>query len=105
MSDTIPNPIEVVEQKKKAAIARYRAAMHAMQTGVAVQMVTDPDEAATSPKHLRVGVNSALVDNSALAQLLIDKNIITELEYFEALAAMAEAEQEKYEKMIGHKLA
>lgn len=62
---------------------RYRAALHAMQTGVAAMIGCDNS---TTPKHLRVGVNSALCDNSALTMLLIKKGIITEDECDKALA-------------------
>lgn len=84
--------------KADAARRRYVAAAHAMQTGVAYVMEKDPSE--TTPKHLRVGVNSAMVDHGALAKLLIEKGIITEDEYFEALAEIMEAEAANYEKTV-----
>lgn len=77
---------------------RYQAAIHAMQTGVAAKMAIDPSE--TTPKHLRVGVNSAMVEHSALAGLLIAKGVITEAEYLEALALGMEREQALYEKWL-----
>ena len=77
---------------------RYEQALHAMQSGVAMQMNWDAKD--TTPKHLRVGVNAALVDSSALAQLLMNKGIITEDEYFSALADMAEFEVKRYEEII-----
>lgn len=58
----------------------YLAASHAMQSGVAIMMNCDDSE--TQPKHLRVGVNSALISNGALVALLIEKGIFT-LEEFE----------------------
>ena len=73
---------------------RYKAAAHAMQSGVAMEM--NYDSSSTQPKHLRVGVNSALVDSSALAELLITKGVITKDEYFEAIAAGMEREAESY---------
>lgn len=55
----------------------------------------------TSPKHLRVGVNTSKVDQSALVKLLINKGIFTEIEYEEALADAMEAEKRRYEIYLG----
>ncbi|GAB3884445.1 hypothetical protein [Terrabacter terrigena] len=82
---------------------RYLAAMHAMQSGVAMEM-QDPTIKATDPKHLRVGVNSAQVGQAALAQLLIARGIFTLDEYLEALAVEAEAEAERYRARLSAKL-
>jgi hypothetical protein len=82
-----------------AARARYMAAAHAMQTGVAAKMQREPAE--TTPKHLRVGVNSAMVGNAALAKLLIEKGIFTEAEYFQAQADAMEAERDAYATGLG----
>lgn len=82
---------ESVEQ----AEARYTAASHAMQSGVAQSMEIDP--ASTTPKHLRVGVNSAHVSDSALVELLIDKGIFTREEFYTALADAMENEVASYE--------
>ncbi len=82
--------------------ARYAAAMHAVQSGVAVMMNFDggTERGETSPKHLRTGVNSALVDSGALAGLLMRKGVITEEEYLEALAEAAEREKLAYEQRL-----
>lgn len=85
---------DVVPETAEEAIERYHAAAHAMQTGVATKMAFDPAE--TTPKHLRVGVNSAMVDHSALAKILMDKGILTEAEYFTALADAMEREVDLY---------
>ena len=77
---------------------RYENAMHGVQTGVAFLMQKDTRE--TDPKHLRVGVNSALLEQAALASLLISKGIITSDEYENALAEMAEREQIMYEDKL-----
>jgi hypothetical protein len=74
---------------------RYQRAAHAMQSGVAMEMNYRPQP--TEPKHLRVGVNAAMVDHGALAKLLIDKGIITQAEYLDALAAGMETEAKRYE--------
>ena len=98
MGDTIPNPIETIARRIEAAKARYKAAAHAMQTGVAFTMDSNPSE--TSPKHLRVGVNSAMVEHGALVHLLMQKGIITEVEYLESLADFMEKERDSYVKML-----
>jgi hypothetical protein len=82
------------EEKEAAANARYQAAMHAVQSGIALHM--NYDRKFCNPKHLRVGVNSALVDDEAMADLLIAKGVFTRLEYLEALAAAAEREVERW---------
>lgn len=57
----------------------YMQLMHDMQTGVKFikEHTGDTDESATGSKHLRVGVNSALVSNAALAVTLIEAGVIT----------------------------
>jgi len=84
------------------AIERYRAAAHAMQSGVAMEM--NYDKGPTEPKHLRVGVNSSMVEHSALVQLLFVKGVITDDEYHEAIAAAMEAEAERYESLLSERL-
>ncbi len=91
------------EQKLQELDQRYRAAAHAMQTGVLLRMQREgarfaDDTHETAPKHLRVGINSAMVDTGAMAMLLIRKGIITELEYREVLVEMMEREAESYRK-------
>lgn len=68
-----------LEEKRQ----KYLALAHAVQSGVAAEMNIDPGP--TSPKHLRVGVNMAMVEHAALILLLMDKGIITEEEYYDAL--------------------
>ena len=77
---------------------RYMDACHAMQSGVALKMNRDPKD--TNPKHLRVGLNSAMVSNGALVELLISKGLITEGEMFEALADKMEEEVRLYESEL-----
>ena len=79
---------------------RYELHMRRMQTGVAMLMQHSPRDPGTEPKHLRVGVNGALVDSSALGTLLISKGIITDVEYFTALADGAQVEADGYEKRV-----
>lgn len=91
-------PTEAVD----AAFNRYVAATHAMQSGVAMKMNYDPSE--TTPKHLRVGVNAAMVEHSALARLLVRKGVITEEEYAAALADGMEAERDMYQQWLQQRL-
>ena len=79
----------------------YVAFAHAMQSGVAFDLHRGLDMAGATPKHLRAGVNSAMVQNSALAKLLIDKGIITEKEYFTAIRDGMKQEVEKYQNLLG----
>lgn len=81
---------------------RYTAAAHAMMSGVKTDMETDPTDHAgdTTPKHLRVGVNSAMATDQAFANLLIAKGIFTLDEYVEAVATAMEAEKARYEQLL-----
>lgn len=83
---------------------RYNAACHAMQTGVKYEMENGSEEgrAAVTPKHLRVGVNSAMVSHAALVQLLITKGVFTEDEYYHSQALAMEVEVARYEKRAGN---
>ena len=82
---------------------QYLKAAHAMQTGVAMKRDIDPTE--TQPKHLRVGVNSAMVDTATLVSLLISKGLITKEEWMAAVTMAMETEVKLYEteleKLIG----
>lgn len=68
-----------------------------MQSGVAMKMHYGVDH---EPKHLRVGVNSAMVDSAALAELLIHLGLITRHEYLYAIMAGMEREKETYEQEL-----
>jgi hypothetical protein len=83
---------------------RYGEAAHAVQTAIKWQMETQgTDAAGTSPKHLRVGVNMALVENSALVMLLLEKGIITDEEWYAVLADATEEEVSRLTEQA-HKL-
>lgn len=76
----------------------YKEAAHAMQSGVAMEM--NYNKQSTDPKHLRVGINSTMVDTAAMARLLMDKGVITMEEYEAALTAEMNKEVERYEKHL-----
>lgn len=84
----------------------YRAALHAVQSGVAMKMNYDggPATGETSPKHLRVGVNAAMIDSAAMATLLISKGLITEEEYTAALVESSKREVQMYENWLKARL-
>jgi hypothetical protein len=82
---------------------RYLAALHAMQSGVASEMNYPDTAAATEPKHLRVGINNALVQQTAIVKLLVEKNIITMDEYFKTLADEMEAEVGRYQDRVNER--
>lgn len=77
------------------AEARYLRACHAMQSGVALEHSQGSNDG--SPKHLRVGINSAHVSTAALLGLLIEKGLLTYEEYVIAVADQMEAEVALYE--------
>jgi hypothetical protein len=58
------------------------------------------DAVDTYPKHLRVGVNSALVSLDALTKLLVDKGVFTLDEYEKYLADAMENEVKSYAKAL-----
>lgn len=87
-----------MSDEKSRNIERWHAAAHGMQTGVAWEHGRGSDDG--TPKHLRVGINTALSDHAGLVRLLIKKGLITEEEYLEAIADAMEEERDRYEKRI-----
>lgn len=90
-----------MDEEVEALWKEYTDLAHAVQTGVSYDIARGVDVAGANAKHLRTGVNSALVQNSALVNLLMSKGIITELEYVTALRDGMKQEKEKYEKLLG----
>jgi hypothetical protein len=88
----------MTEQEKLDLLERYMSAAHGMQTGVAYKMEYDAGD--TTPKHLRVGVNSAMVDSYTIARLLIEKGIFTEEEYLTTQAEEMERERDSYKQWL-----
>lgn len=85
---------------------------HAMQTGVKYELEHEVG-AATRPladadvlqqlKHLRVGINSALVFHGALVALLDEKGIIDYDDYLDASLKKLKEEVQSYEKRLSEK--
>lgn len=71
---------------------------HAMQSGVAMEQSAGSTDG--TPKHLRVGVNAALVEGGAVARLLIRKGLITKEEYFDAIIEGMKREVKTYEARL-----
>jgi hypothetical protein len=79
----------------------YPEALHAMQTGVKIELQTKGmQQSGCSPEQLRVGNNSAAISHAALAQLLIEKGLFTLDEYMAALTKAANDEVERYESIL-----
>lgn len=83
-----------LSEKARALRDKYLVLSHSMQAGVAVMMGVDPQE--TAPKHLRVGINSAMVSDAALVGLLIAKGLLTYEEYYQSLVDAMEREVQSY---------
>jgi hypothetical protein len=75
---------------------RYLDACHAMQSGVAFRK----DKSDQEPKHLRTGINSAMVSDKALTLLLVEKGIFTLEEFQKKLADCMEEEAKSYEQIL-----
>jgi hypothetical protein len=68
---------------------------HAMQSGVKHEHNLGSDDG--SPKHLRVGVNSALCFHAALCKVLMDKGVCTMEEILQAENELLREEVARYE--------
>ncbi|SNS53577.1 hypothetical protein SAMN06295912_108134 [Sphingomonas laterariae] len=81
---------------------RVRKLGHALQSGVAADHSLGSEDG--SPKHLRVGVNMALVEGAAIAQLLIGKGLVSEDEWQAAHIIALEREVESYRRSLSERL-
>jgi hypothetical protein len=86
------------EQRLLKAIARYEAAGHAVQSGIAHAIELGWN--GTTPKHMRTGIDLGKADLEGLATLLISKGLITEVEYHEAVADAVEREKARWQIFI-----
>lgn len=87
------------DEREAEATREYLALAHALQSGVQAEMAARLNDAST-PKHLRVGVDSALVQSSVIVQLLIDLGLITRADWAERLRDGMRAEVERYEQRL-----
>jgi hypothetical protein len=72
------------------------AILHALQSGIAAKIDIGLS-AGETPKHLRVGVDNAIIMLSALQKALQDKGIILEDEFLDAYLFLLREEQERVE--------
>ena len=77
---------------------RYLALAHAIQSGVAMEL--ELGSQAGNSKHLRTGLNMALCERGALMELLIEKGIITEDEYWDSILTVLEREVANTEERL-----
>lgn len=113
MTDTIDikTPAEAraaAAEKAAADNERYRAALQAVQAGAATEIglnhPTFHPELQRAFKHLRVGIDSAKVEQAALVALLIQRGILTEGDYVGAIADGMEQEKARWEAMLSARL-
>jgi hypothetical protein len=96
----VSDPLQENEDPEIVALQQeYEQLLHAMQSGVKFEQEWGLSDA-QSPKHLRTGVNAAIVQSSGLARLLIDKGVITWLEYWQAQVDAFKREVEFYEQRL-----
>lgn len=81
--------------------AEYERHLHGMQSGVKAMMEAQPRPLADELKHLRVGINSAMVNDLALVRILMAKGVLSALEYSEAMTVAMREEKEGYERQVG----
>jgi hypothetical protein len=87
-------------ERVQALRAEYERLTHAMQSGVGWLAGFEPESLEKSLKHLRVGINSAMVNQAATMDLLFRKGIVTEEEYYQALVDWMKKEVETYREEI-----
>lgn len=96
-------------------LERYAAALHAVQSGIKWTMDLDAldraagrkpayEEDATSPKHLRVGIDSLKAEQGGLVRLLVDRGVFTMEEYVAAMVEAMETEQKLHEDILSKRL-
>lgn len=82
----------------------YDAALHGVQAGAGLDLHRQypnlSDEEVRRLKHLRVGIDSAMVNDAALVRLLVKKGLITEAEYAEEVRLEANRELDRYEDRL-----
>lgn len=90
--------VEHEDERKHKLLTKLLGHQHACLTGA--KFALEAGTASNEPKQVRNGIDSAMVSHAALVQLLIKKNIITEMEYIEAMAEAWETEQKRYEEEL-----
>lgn len=84
--------------------AKLQELGHRVQSGIAFfegqRDLLGTRYAEVEPKHLRVGVNSALIETSSLARVMFRKGLMTSEEYFDALIESWEQEVDSYREKV-----
>jgi hypothetical protein len=80
----------------------YEQLGHAVQSGVAMEM--ELGSQASTPKHLRTGLDMRAADMEGLVTLLIEKGVFSTEEYAAAILASAEWEVARYEARLTRRL-
>lgn len=88
--------------------AKDTALRHAMQTGIKMEQAVGNDQAfySNNPvlsdiiKHLRVGLNCAMVEHATITQLLVKKGVVTEEEYFDQAIKDLQGEVKRAEQRL-----
>lgn len=93
---------EPLTPAERADVDRYEAAMHAVQSGVKAEHELGSDDG--SPKHLRVGINSAIIQTTALVRLLVDAGAFSRADWWRALADETHRERQRYEAELSDRL-
>lgn len=99
-----------MEDERKREKQTYRSLLHAMQSGVLISAQLDGYVDSNyprndlSPKHLRVGIDSALVSLDALVSLLVDSGTFTQDEWNRALNKAMKKEVETYEQKLTERI-
>jgi hypothetical protein len=90
----------ILEPPSEEQYTEYNRLLHAMQTGVMI----DQEQLGSrdgSPKHLRTGLNSAMVSDRAIVELLVEKGVFTSCEFYEKLNFCMAEEVVAYERRLG----
>lgn len=79
----------------------YMDLLHAIQTGVLYMSKHESgDTAETSPKHLRTGINSSLIESSALVKTLVEADVIDWETFRDNVIFMLKLEVKNYEERL-----
>ena len=99
---------DVKPTRRDEQLREVEALSHAVQSGVAYELGEHSEVGSqlgsSSPKHLRTGVNLRAVEHGALVALLLERGIIDEEGYFDALIAGLQREKRSLEKSLSKKL-
>jgi len=89
---------EPISEREKELAEEIQKLQYAMQTGI--MYMVEKGSKTCQPKHMRTGINSALIFNGSVVRLLVEKGLITREEYAEAAVADLRAEVKRYESEL-----